>query len=153
MKFKARIESKNKLVLDLSELFWLLHDTYEDEFDAEEFINDLGWLPQIRKKIIETLKEEYSKGCMNSSIHKERNELLIAMNAKEKEWHTDYVASLIEDNKRLHNDYWKLWHWYHDQLRDNFNFKEFPPSTEQIDFDYRKEVEKYIQTLFERGEV
>jgi hypothetical protein len=148
---KCNIEIKNdKVSINVSDLFFLLHDAYEDDFDAEKFIADLGWLPQVRKSIIETLKHEYSRESYNENIHKERDELLTAMKEKEIEYHTAYVTKLIEENKRLNADYWRLWHYYRDILRNDFNHKEFPPDTEKIDFDFRKKVEEYLLTLIKK---
>jgi len=152
MNIKIKIEGKNKLILDLSDLFYLLHDSFDNEFDAEEFINDLGWIPQIRKQIIKTLKNEYSRGSYNNNVHKERNELLEAMKEKELEYYTNYVADLIEERNRWNNNYWKLWHWYNERLDEHFHTKGSPPDTDKIDFDYREEVAKYIQSVLKQND-
>lgn len=131
-----------KLCIPLDHLFYEAHYLQPDEWDQVDFVNRMGWLPQIREEVIRSLKDEYSGRHLNPDIHKEREDFLVAMERKEIQYYAGVIAGQVEDARRADRDYWKLYHWLHDA---DIKIPEGFPQREKIDFDYRHELEKVIE--------
>ena len=137
---KIKIEGGN-ICLDLNDLLYEIWTTQKDEFDQVEFVKSFAWMPQIREEVINILKNEFARENYNPDVHQARKELLDAIKEKEIEYYADKIASQIENARRWRENYYKIYHYLHDIKMDSCRgFLE--PSN--IDFDYRKELEKII---------
>ena len=128
-----------KIEIDVRELLCEIHD-HADEFDITGLLEDFGWMDKIRKNIIEELKSSYASDSMSPSLHKEREELLMAMKDREIEYYARQIAGKMEDCSRWQDVYFKVWHWCCDNDIKYNNF----PDTEKIDFDFRKQLEEMV---------
>lgn len=133
----------NHITMPLDELFWLLHESYEDEFDAKQLIERLGWIEPIREEFLRSLMEEFSRPNYNEGIHDEREQLLVSVKQEEIKYYASKLAGIIEDKRRWQKNYWKLYHFYRDRLHQIST--DFPPPTEDIDFDFKKELQVILE--------
>jgi len=142
-----KLELKDgKIQFDLYELLNTIDDAQEDEFDAADFMRSLGWNDRIRAEIIMTLREEFSTEHMSPGVHKDREALMQAMGEREIYYYANKIASIVETNRRWERNYWKL---YHDTLerfgQEWIHVRGFPKPTEDIDFDFRRELEHILE--------
>ncbi len=139
---KCNIEIKDgRFSMSMEDLLVLIHDATEDEYDAERLIEDLGWIKQIRAKVIDILKHEYSSTTMSRTLHAEREDLLDLMGERTIQYHANKIADMIEDKERWRRDYWKLYH--------AINYPEScgisVPQTNNINFVCRRELENILE--------
>ena len=123
------------------------------EDDQIDMMNSLSWFDSILKKAVDLLAEEYSRPNYNESIHKFREDLLVKLKQEEIKYYASKIATLLEENRRWQNLYWKMYHHHMEVTRhlDQKCHKGFElPKHEPIDFDGRAEAGKVIEEFLNK---
>jgi len=72
-----KIKIKDGIInIDSGDLLWEVAESFETDFEKEEFIERLGWDKLILNRAVDIIVNEFSGSCVNPHIHKKREEIL-----------------------------------------------------------------------------
>lgn len=145
---KLEMNDKGNIELDVHEIITeLIGNTPDEELD--DLISMFGFQKRISKMVSEALAKEFSRENYNTNIHECRDLFLKHIKQEEIKFYASLIANHVENYKRDHENYWKLYHWCSNN--NLFQGREGYPSilhSSPIDFDFRKELEAEVVKAF-----
>jgi len=145
---KIIINEKGKLEIDLGEFL----EEYESAIPIDEkwkLIESFCWMDDVFKKVTDMMAREFSRENYNKFIHVEREKFLKSIQYEEIKYYSDKLASKIEEKFRVVNNYWALFHFYHERHQEFGDMKEWEPKVNPFDIDLRNELSGMIEASFE----